>query len=505
MIYNQCALYLKEHSTPKVELDVDVANLTQNGYNDYDVHDKVYIKIPGTSELITARVIETSKEANNIAANTVKLSNYTVNTLKQITNETIITAGNANFTYPASKDLQVRLENLDYDSQDPYSIQYPANKLLNFTLYSVKDGSRTFQKIYTKITNAYGYATINMKYDPGDYEFDVSFGGDEEFSECTTTVKVSVGGTKPVAKKTNTKTKSKTTKKTKVTKTTYYDKYGRSPDKKKILAIGKPSASGDEGAYDFYGMEFKNLCPHCGKQALVWGIFWAGENTNYGYFDGTKASEGGSIEGHIFCTHCDADYSCQGHEHVSGGKNLAVTKKRFKASKSDAYTLKKGKYVYNKQTVTKTTKNNSNTKTRKVIGQVSSKVRQTALSIVGNKTGYSALRAICDWMDKNIWYVGYGNFCRSPDEVLSKKGGNCCDQTRLILQLFDAAGIGEFYDMYYVHVYEQQGHVYGLVKNKKTHNQAYIDPASDAYGCFGYVCQGYSHGSPASKYPNKPF
>ena len=511
-IYNQCALYLKEHSNPKIELDVDISNLQNGMYNDYDIHDKVYVKLPGTSELITARVTETSKEANNIAANTIKISNYTNTTLKQITNNTIINASNTSFKYPSSKELTVRLENLDYNSEDPYSVQYPANKLISFTLYKVADGSRTWKRVYTKRTNAYGYAKLNMKYNPGEWELDIAFGGDEEYNESTTTIKVNVSGTLPQKKKNKSSTKSKTTKKTEKTveKTTYYDKYGRSPDKKKILAIGKKSASGDDGdAGVFYGQEFKNKCPHCGKESLAWGIFYAGnEYSNWGTFPATGNREGGSAEGHIFCTNqrCDADYSCQGHEHIGGGKRLTTTKKRFKSSKADAYKLKKGQYIYNKVSTSNSSKNNSNTKTRKVIGKISAKVKQKALDIVGDKTGYQAMRAICDWMDKNVDYVKYSNFRRSPAYVM-KHGGNCCDQTRLILQLFDGAGLTEYYDMYYVNLQcPSYGHVYGRLKSKKNKKWVNIDPASDAYGCYAYVCDSCSRTSPVdSKYPNLPF
>ena len=112
------------------------------------------------------------------------------------------------------------------------------------------------------------------------------------------------------------------------------------------------------------------------------------------------------------------------------------------------------------------------------------------------------MRAIVDWMDKNIWYHEYYNFIRSPDEVLNRKGGNCCDQTRLCFNLLDAAGVCEFYELWYVHV---SGHVYGMVIAKKSKGRTYVDCASDAYGAWGYVCQGYPHGSPTSRYPNLPF
>ena len=162
----------------------------------------------------------------------------------------------------------------------------------------------------------------------------------------------------------------------------------------------------------------------------------------------------------------------------------------------------KGKYIYNKKTTTVKTKNVENNKNRKIIGKPSQKVRNQALAIVKNMTGRKALLEICKWMDKNIWYTCYCGFCRSPDQVLKTKHGNCCDQTRLILQLFDAAGLSEFYDLYYVRV---KGHVYAQVRTKKTGKRTYIDPASNSFGCYGYVCQGYSRGSPSSKYPSMPF
>jgi transglutaminase-like putative cysteine protease len=107
-------------------------------------------------------------------------------------------------------------------------------------------------------------------------------------------------------------------------------------------------------------------------------------------------------------------------------------------------------------------------------------------------------------MDKNIWYSKYYNFTYSPETIVKKRHGNCCDQTRLFLQLCDAAGLMEYYHMYYCSV---PGHVYAIVKNKKTGKWVYVDCASDYHTAWGYVCQGYAHGSPSngSKYPNKPF
>ena len=111
--------------------------------------------------------------------------------------------------------MTVRLINEDYDSEDEYSVQYPANKLISFMLYKVENNSSTLTKTsYTKLTNAYGYATINMAYDPGDYELEIRFGGDEEYEETSIIIQVNVSGTKEVYEPTITKTKSKPVKKT---------------------------------------------------------------------------------------------------------------------------------------------------------------------------------------------------------------------------------------------------------------------------------------------------
>lgn len=126
--------------------------------------------------------------------------------------------------------------------------------------------------------------------------------------------------------------------------TEYWDKYGRSPDKKSILAIGLPSAGKDSGGYSFTETVFENVCPKCHqKGTLMWGIFYGGSFNGRG--------EGGSSEGHIFCDGtlggCDADFSVQGWEHINGSnarcKVLVSTKK---SSKSRALSLKEGKLPY---------------------------------------------------------------------------------------------------------------------------------------------------------------
>jgi len=507
-IYNQMALYLQDHKEPEIDLDVDVANLQNDAFNKYDLHDKVYIKVPDSQELIIANVVETVKEANKPASNNIKLSNYhTKNTVRVIPNKTRIIANNVQFTYPLSKTTTMRLHNMDYDSTDPYSVQYPANKLLTLRVDSVdSNGSKTLYKVYTKRTNASGNITLQMNYDPGDYTCTIQFAGDEEYSESSITIKINVAGIKEVVKPTYTKpdpVPGATV--TAGVKYTYYDKYGRTPDKKKIMAIGRISAGRDKGSYaNFYETEFVNKCPHCGRDTLLWGIFWAGnEHSNWGRFPGTGRSEGGSAEGHIFCSHCDADYSVQGNEHVSSGKRLTKTKDTTISSKAKAYELMNGKRVY-ERIVIEVEEKNITGGPRKCINNVAANVKNQALSIVGNKTGLAAAQAIAAWMDKNIWYGDYGNFCNSASTVLSRRRGNCCDQTRLFFEMCDAAGCTEFLKLEYIHVY---GHVYGKVTVKSSGKSYTVDCASDSYGAWGYICQGYRNRSVLHRttYPTRPF
>jgi len=219
-IYSILANKLKEHQYPGFNITVDVANLRDGEYNAYGLHDKVYVKIPDMNELLTARVVKTTKEGHDVAKNTIELNNYSVQTVKQIQQDTYLEASNVSFKYPNVKDYTCRLINMDYDSEDPDSIQYPANKLITFQLYKLdENGNATLtKKSYTKVTNAYGYVTLPLRLDPADYQLGISFGGDEEYLDCSMSVEVNVSGVKmakgTITAKKNEKTKQKTTKKT---------------------------------------------------------------------------------------------------------------------------------------------------------------------------------------------------------------------------------------------------------------------------------------------------
>ena len=143
---------------------------------------------------------------------------------------------------------------------------------------------------------------------------------------------------------------SSVTNETLTNETLYYSIYGVSPDNKTIMAIGRPSASGEVSTYGykFYMTVFERVCPYCGSSELYWGIFWTGDETsNYGVFPATGNKEGGSAEGHIFCANCDADWSVFGNEHVhGGGTKLKAVSTPSSTTKNIAYMLKNGEMIY---------------------------------------------------------------------------------------------------------------------------------------------------------------
>ena len=496
-IYNAVAMKLKEKKDPLFNITTEVANLKDGKFNQYNVHDIVFLKLPTFDSLVTAKVVKTVKNLHNIAENQVTLANYSV-TSKEITTETYISASNVTFKYPNSKTLTVTLKDIGDGAL--------ANKLVTFTLYKIENDNATLtRKVYTKKTNSSGQASITLKYNPGQYQMEIQFGGDVRYAECKTTIQISVGGTKDVNKTSSkTTTKSKTTKGYKIVKT-FYDKWGRSPDKKTILGVGLPSRSSElrKYGYKFMKTPFKNYCPVCGEEGTLY-YGW-----NFGtYFRGRR--EGGSVEGLFRCEHCDADFSAiNGENHNRTGKpSLIRLDKPVKSSKAEAKKLVNGKIQYGTKKVKETEKNIVDGKTRSnPIGSVDKYVKQKALSIVGNSVGIAAAKKIADFMGRNIKYDDHCNFLWSSKTVLLKGRGNCCEQTRCMLEMMDAAGCAEYITMKYVFVCcspKGIGHVFAKIITKSNNNWRYVDPCKT--NSWGNYVKGW--GSPPGRqtsYPTKPF
>lgn len=510
-IYNIVAKKLNEKKHPKVSVVVDVANYKNRKFNDYQLWDKVYLKLPGYSELITARVEQVSKSSNNISENTVKLGNYSINTVIPQT-ATVIYGDNVNFVYPNKGKLTVELK----DENDCRL----GNKLLTFSSES-NDSNASPNIVHNIITNSEGMASITLLHNPGNYTVSVHYGGDELYEPVTATFDVSIGGTLPevkTTKKATKKTTRKTSRKKKKTKTikTYWSKCGISPDKKKITAISQPSGH-DSNKYKYnqlWETIFKNKCPECGRKGTL-------------RFDGGKANKCitsagahgrgykiGVPETEITCVHCDSDFcGVTGIEKDSKhSTRLTTLKKPKKSSKSRRAKLTKGKLLYNTKKVSVKKKKNNKVTTGRTnpIGNVSKKVKEKALKIVGKKKDLAAAKAIAAWMGAHIRYEKIpskkNGFTRSPNNVLSSRMGNCCSQTRLMLQMMDAAGVTDKYKLYYIHVSTgSRGHVFARINKKGQKKGVYVDPVKK-HPWRNYLRGWGKIGScPNSKYPRLPF
>ena len=495
-IFNAVCMKLKDKQYPKIDIDVDVANLRGHEYNNYRLHDLVYIKIPDVQELVTARVTKTTKEPHDIAKNKIEISNYTVGTVKTIQKETVINANNLSFPYPTKPTLTIELENVDHDERDEWSIQYPANKLLTITIF---DENNKPYKVYTRRTNTQGKVNLALNLKPGDYDIEITYGGDEEYLETSLTIEANVYGTLETVETPKRATKSQTTTNNSNTTTktvkTYWTKCGISPDKKQIVSIAQPSASNSDmkkygvNYHTIYKTVFKNKCPYCGKATLRYDDGKKnGCITNHGHHGNKKEVP----EGEITCHNCDSDFDgvtgLEKSNRHSG--RLTFIKKPVKSSKTEKAKLIKGKLVYGSKKVTVKKKNKSSTKTRTSSAGINKTVRKKALSIVDNSTGTAAAKKIAKFMGSKIKYEKNRSkvtgFSRSPKNVLSAGMGNCCSQTRLLLQLLDAAGCQDTYKLQYVHVcchyggsYNGVGHVFAKLTHKKTGKYVYVDPCKD--------------------------
>ena len=511
-IYGLLAQELREKQYPNVEITVDVANLIGHEYNNYELHDKIYIKLPDSQELVTARIVETHKEAHDIAKNTIKLSNYSIRTYKTIQETTYIEAENQQFSYPNSKTLTARLINADNNN----GIQYPASKLLVFNIY--KDGSTDIVRTYTKLTDGNGNAKVTLKLPAGNYNIDIGFYGDEEYKESVLNIDCNVDGTNEVPdSKTKKPQKAKTTKKTNTNKTKtvkeYWTKCGKSPDKKKLIAIAKPSGpDANKYGYRYYKTVFKNKCPICGKEGTL-------------AFDGGKANKCitstgargrgykiGVPEHEITCNACDSDFcGVTGAEkwYTIRGR-IKTLEKPKKSSKAEFAKLVKGQLLYGTKKVSTKKKKMTGANPKAISSHISGTLKTKAKQITKGSVGLAAAKKIAVWCGSHISYCHpmYKDFKLSPEQVLARGYGNCCDQTRLMLSLMDAAGCLEYLDLKYVYVCcssKGVGHVFAQVIQKGNKSKRYVDPCKSSSPWGNHVTGWGSPPGRTTTYPSRPF
>lgn len=515
-IFNDVCMKLKDKRYPEINVEVDVANLIDGSFNEYNIFDKVFVKIPGFEKLITATVNKTEKNPLDVGENKVELTNFSVNK-KVAQKKTNISSTNVGFTYPATSKLTAKLINSEYDSDNPDSIEFIPDRLLTFTIYSVENESRTLtDKIYTKKTDNNGSATINLSLEPGHYAVEITFGSDVEYAATTTSVDVIVWGHIEVAPKPKKTTTIKEAKKVK----RYYSEYGVSPNKNHdtIVAIGRLSTGDKKKDKPYRITIFKRKCPDCGSTKLYWSIFWAkdkksniDENKSSGKFPATGKTVKGSHKGRVFCKKCGHSWNAIG-ESLSNGKKLKVHKKSATTTKAKAYELKNGNKVYD--TVIRNVKvekvlgndgseidrNTSNTG-KGYSGIISKKVREKAKSIVKNSTGIPAAKKIAKWVGKNIHHETRAGLYQSPATTLNRKKGNCLCQTDLFFQMCDAAGVTEKYTLHYIWVGgEKYGkrHFFGKINGK------YVDVDAKPKNPWGHASFGKRSIRTTSKYPKLP-
>lgn len=501
-IYNDVAMKLREKKYPQVNLEVDVANLRNGTFNNYNLYDKVYIKVPGFQQMIRSNVVKTSKNAHDIGENTVELENDCV-FIKTAPLPCDILVSNASWKYPSKKDIVATL--VDGDN-NPIS-----NRLVSVNVNKVENEQSTpTTTTYNRKTDKNGKISLSLKYDPGDYELVYSFGGDVEYEPVTTTININVSGTKTVPEtKTSTtkgKSKAKTAKTNTQSKKQYWTKYGVSPNSKYIMAVGRISVTGEYDKYKsdkFYRTIFYRKCPNCGSEHLYWSIYWGkNESSTTGKFPPTGKTTDYANKGLIVCKKCNSKYSVLGNSHGLDSKTLRVYNGPYTTKKTEAYTLKQGKKEY------KSTE--KVVRSKKIIGNnqqpkytVDPKVEKKARSIVGNSTGIAAAKKIAKWCGRNIKYQKpvYSGFRKSARSVLTSRKGNCCDQTRLMLMMMDAVGVTQTHKLVYMHVHKgNKGHVFAKVNGK------YVDPCVSRSPWGNYV---HGYGRPGSSrnsvYPEKPF
>lgn len=283
-IFTACAEELIEKRYPEIKITVDAHNLNKKlGNSTFSIWDKVHMKVPSYNLYLLGRVTETKKNPHLPGKDKITISNC--------------------------KDLgKQALKSTYMEVSDTTVVQgtgtYFKGKL--YARYEDELGQVTVKPLANKLVTV----TVILE--------------DKQESVSTSTTSTT-------------------------TSTSSFNRLGVSSDGSKIMAIGKPSASGESSkyGYTYYKSVFKRKCPFCGSTDLMWAIWWAGKNKSCGKLaDHKNQYECGSIEGHIFCNSCDADFSCiDGKDHSSPPrKTLTRVSGPEKSSADEATKLREGKY-----------------------------------------------------------------------------------------------------------------------------------------------------------------
>ena len=294
IIFNESCKSLKEHSYKNVTIEVGLKDLAQltNGTkaHSFDVHNLVNVNIPSFNEVQVCVITGTEKNPHLPGENKITLASMETNQA---------------LTYLVTPDFIV----------DDISI-----KPNNNTKYTGK------------------LATI-VEDDTGDYPVLIESGLSGKL--------VTMNIVKPQSNRTTvTTTKTKVPAKKVKKQTLYYDKYGRTPDKKYVVGVGRKSNKRDKYSTKQYmkGL-YTNKCPYCLEKNKLF-YTQGGSATVYDPITGKKRTLSKKPSyGNIVCSHCGSIYSVEGH-HTKGKAWDLKRSSLKKSSKTDLSRLLKGKLVY---------------------------------------------------------------------------------------------------------------------------------------------------------------
>lgn len=520
-IYRDVVKELRKVNHPFIKVKANIKDLKLTG--NYNLYDKVYVKIPTINHLVETVITKTDKNPQLIGDVKIELENsdvfkpiYLKKPLFRIRNETV--EPNASFEFKGRLVTTVTTT-----GKKPRNV----------------DVGVPNRRVYVAIIKPNSKKTIQTK-------------------------NINLSGGKHQKGK--------------------FDKYGRSPDKTFICGIGYKSAGKDN---QFWKGVFKNRCPRCGRRGgLYWG-FKRRNTYNPISKRNWSLRKWGHHEGEFTCGYCGADYSVQGWEKRNGSRYRLKpvskgTVKKYanqRLGKKEANQLIKGKLKFKEvedtaKTTTKTKnipgncwvysavtdkngwfkiktklkgiekknykfqctfagdnvyddctgtveitcredpkwninyKVTGNAYTGKTMyiprrgcshhtGKLSKSVEKKAKQIVGTKKGLAAVKLLANWVSKHIKYKYRNNFKHSPASTLRTRRGNCCEKADLFMHMCEACNLhrkqggATSFKLQYVHTRKgKDGHVFIRI-GRGGGKYTYIDPTVGGGNCYGKVVRGY--------------